>query len=81
MNSLFIIVRNRLHLLKFRRCQIHFLAHNLPPIVHAAANDFHQQYQERTAAAACADSEPTVSSFEGDAATARVRICLSTLHH
>ena len=30
MNSLFIIVRNRLHLLKIRRYLIRFLAHNLP---------------------------------------------------
>ena len=48
MNFTFIIVRNRLHLLKVRRYLTHFLAHfrsTTLAIVHAAANNFHQQYQ------------------------------------
>ena len=48
MNFTFIIVRNRLHLLKVRRYITHSLAHfpsTTLAIVHAAANNFHQQYQ------------------------------------
>ena len=60
----------RLYYCNCRGCSQHFQ----PTVPSATA-------RERKAAAARAGSEPTVSSFEGDAATARIRICLSTLHH
>ena len=98
--SLFIVVRNRFHLLKFRisslsnslsgsqssSCltNIHQLYMLQPTISHqqyqAAAHE-HTGKDERLQQHVRTLSPSSPASFEGGAATAKISICLSTLHH